>query len=170
MFISNSFISNWKIKQLTKLSFLRNKSQQPESQKGKKYIEKLINVLFVFQRVLNLNEDNVEKKNVSLNTQLADFTQKFLTSARFVFMRISKQLQYVFFERNIQFYYVVSPFSITLSSTYKTQQKTQHNNLQQLLKTFFCQTLYMKYVTENSFCNIERFVFKSSNDKKKKRK
>ena len=26
----------------------------------------------------------------------------------------------------------------------------------------------MKYVTENSFCNIERFVFKSSNEKKKK--
>ena len=27
----------------------------------------------------------------------------------------------------------------------------------------------MKYVTENSFCNIERFVFKSSNEKKKKK-
>ena len=28
----------------------------------------------------------------------------------------------------------------------------------------------MKYVTENSFCNIERFVFKSSNEKKKENK
>ena len=28
----------------------------------------------------------------------------------------------------------------------------------------------MKYVTENSFCNIERFVFKSSNEKKKEKK